>query len=157
MNNKYQGSEERQGYNYFKLAASCFLFLVILLCLTACSLDRKNPLDPKNNPKITVPNQVVGIKLETSARLAATKWVKIEWQKDTSVHGYYVYRGLSINSQFMRIADIDRNDIVEYIDRDDITPGVYWYRLSAYKDYPEGRLEGKLSPLTESSAIEVRE
>jgi len=135
-----------------------FLIAVLIsICLTSCTLDRKNPLDPKNNPKIKIPNEVVGLSLQSSPRNSPTKWVRISWQEDSSVDGYYIYRGRSLTSQFVRIQTIDQNYVKEYTDSDNINTGIYWYRISAYKEYPEGALEGKLSPLTENSVVEVRE
>jgi len=141
------------------LAIMVLISFGILLFLGACSLDRTNPLDPKNDASIRVPNKVIHIKLTVLSESQYSPSIKIEWPKDNSVDGYYIYRAMSKYSNFVRIATIDNFEINEYLDSDNIMKGYeYWYRMSAFIDYGEkGILEGKISQISENNAIYINE
>jgi hypothetical protein len=123
-----------------------FATLTILLFITACGLKRSNPLDPVASPHIEIPGKVLGIEVTVSPISASPRYIDIEWQAMSNVSGYYIYRALSYDSSYERIKTIEDNTIGKYRDlKNIISGGMYFYRLSAFTDNPEGRLEGSLS------------
>ena len=119
-------------------------FILIALLFISCSLDRKNPLDPASNPTIRVPGRVTGL---TYSKVTTPQNVVIlRWNQLNDVDGYYIYRALSLHTAKERITTIESNLVSEYNDSANITSGrTYYYWISAFIDYPEGRIEGPLS------------
>lgn len=108
------------------------LFTLILLLtslLTACSLERKNPLDPLSNSGITVPQTVSNMILSSS-----NGKVNIQWTRLNNVYKYYIYRSLSYNGQYVKISEIMNpltGENMTYIDDDVVINSVYFYKLSS--------------------------
>ena len=118
-----------------------------ILCITflfGCSLDHSNPLD---NDK--APSKVIGIEVEA---IQSPPKVVITWQDmpDLSAEdggGFYIYRSLSYDGAYERIATIEDPTITTYQDEDVILTGeyFYYYKISAYKNIDGERLEGQRS------------
>jgi len=118
--------------------------LLLFLSISSCSLDRKNPLDPVGNSSITVPGRVIG--LTYSKITSPQNLIIVRWNRLSDVDGYYVYRGFSLYTKKERIGTIESNLITEFVDSNNILTGRrYFYWVSAYIEYPQGRIEGKLS------------
>ena len=118
------------------------LFIVIIL--SSCSLDRKNPLDPVGNSSISIPGRVIG--LTYSKITSPQNLIIVRWNRLSDVDGYYVYRGFSLYTKKERVGTIESNEITEFVDSSNILPGRrYFYWVSAYIEYPQGRIEGRLS------------
>jgi fibronectin type 3 domain-containing protein len=118
--------------------------IIILVSLLACSLDHSNPLD---NDK--APAKVIGIEVEA---MQNPPKVIISWQELADLNtqeggGYYIYRSLSYDGAYERIATIDDPTITTYEDEDVILTGeyFYYYKLSAFKNIDGERLEGQRS------------
>lgn len=130
---------------------SLFVARGILLCVlffTSCSLDRKNPLDPSANAGIQVPSKVLG--LTYSKVTSPQNSITVRWNRIADVDGYYVYRAYSLYTLKERIGTIEANEIIEFNDTNSIFFGrKYFYWISAYIEYPQGRLEGVLSDYIE--------
>ena len=123
-----------------------FTNLLLLLIISSCSLDRSNPLDPINNSSIRVPGQVIGVELSVSPLSASPRYIDIRWRGMDNVDGYYIYRAYSLHSSFERIVTITNNQVIQHRDDSNVfSGGTYWYKVSAFNDYPEGRLEGQRS------------
>ena len=107
-------------------------------------MKRSNPLDPNANSDIVVPEQVSDLEALPSPANVANKYVRLTWRANSTAttDGYYVYRGLSYFSEFARV---DTVLTVSQYDHINILPGDYYYRVSAFKTYGAGRLEGRLS------------
>jgi len=122
------------------------LILMIIILLSACALERNNPLDPRNNAEIETPKSVNNLSLSHSPDGAATKYVDITWDYLNGVAGYYIYRGLSWNGVFERIADRTQvsssSDDLYLKDSDVVADTYYYYKISAYN---EQGLEGPLT------------
>ncbi len=124
------------------------LLILSLLFTVSCGLKRSNPLDPNGNPQIVIPETVSNVVCSPSPAGAVNKFVSITWSANSiySTDGYYVYRGLAYNSTYAIVDTVFTNSCSHgskpwhYI-----TPGDYYYKISAFKIYPEGRLEGRLS------------
>lgn len=134
------------NYSSFISSTRLFTALVIIMffSLISCSLDRKNPLDPASNPEIRVPAKVTGL---TYSRVTSPQnIVVLRWNLIPDVDGYYIYRAFSLHTAKERITVIESNLVSEYNDSSSITSGrTYYYWISAFIDYPEGRIEGPLS------------
>ncbi|MBW6515827.1 MAG: hypothetical protein K0B81_04315 [Candidatus Cloacimonetes bacterium] len=126
------------------------IFLSILFSITSCSLDRKNPLDPSGSGDVRVPPKVLG--LTSSKVMTPQNAIIIRWNRLADVDGYYVYRAFGVYTMKEKIGVIESNDIIEYTDMNSIFFGrKYYYWISAYIEYPQGRLEGPLSDYIEVS------
>jgi hypothetical protein len=128
------------------------LALPIVFVLTACGIKRDNPLDPNYSSDIVVPVQVTG--LQDQVVLGTTPYVILSWNSNApfNTDGYFVYRSLGYNSAYAVV------DTVWHVDNEPrqsfthsaandhtVAPGDYYYRVSAFKDFPAGRLEGRQS------------
>ncbi|MDN5353304.1 MAG: hypothetical protein PWQ09_60 [Candidatus Cloacimonadota bacterium] len=120
-----------------------FIITCILL-LFACSLDHSNPLD--NNQ---APGKVIGIEAEA---IQSPPKVILTWEKSAELiteegGGYYIYRSLSYDGAYERIATIEDPTITSYEDEEVILTGeyFYYYKLSAFKNIEGERLEGQRS------------
>ena len=119
--------------------------LSVILLLTACELERTNPLDPQNNGEIEVPGIVTDVNITSSGSGSTTKWVEIEWSRKDNVAGYYVYRALSYDGSYTNLTPngIPNTSNTPYFNDNSVYAGnYYYYRLSAFSS--EG-LEGPLS------------
>ncbi|MCD4829252.1 MAG: hypothetical protein K8R90_07510 [Candidatus Cloacimonetes bacterium] len=120
------------------------LLLLALTLLAACTLERNNPLDPRNNSEIEVPQIVTGIELKSSGVGSASKWVDVVWDVNANAEGYYLYRALSYNGSYQNIAPagIPNAEAPLYHDVDVYSDHFYYYKLSAYNEFG---LEGPIS------------
>ncbi len=130
--------------------------ILALAVLTAsCGLKRKNPLDPVANPEIVIPEMVSDVVTASSPAGASNKYVIISWRSNSplTTTGYYVYRGLGYFSTYTVV-----DTVMVPVNPSNTTtcthgakpwhlvfPGDYYYKVSAFKQYPEGRLEGRQS------------
>lgn len=125
------------------------LFLIIiLLTVTSCGLRRSNPLDPLGNPDVIIPDPVVGITVNTSATNQVPRTVTLRWTANSpsNTSGYYIYRALGYFASYALIDSIGVNSYIHSSANDpSVMPGDYYYRISAYKGYPGGNLEGRKS------------
>jgi len=114
------------------------LFILILFTLS-CSLDRTNPLDPFVSGE-DAPNEVTNIQIS----ITENSHIKVAWNPVSNVDGFYIYRSQSYNGLYEQIEDLENvDDIHEYIDTEVVIPGnFYWYKMSAYIELDEGKLEG---------------
>ena len=130
--------------------SSRWLIVIIILfaCFfSSCDLKRSNPLDPNGEGDIVIPDPVTGISYTATAdqdlRVVTIRWVA---NSPYNTDGYYVYRGIGYNSSFALVGTVTINEFTHSSANDpSIQPGYYWYRVSAYKVYPEGKLEGRRS------------
>ena len=118
--------------------------LVVALALTACALERNNPLDPQNNSDIEVPQTVTGLDLAASGQGSVVKFVKVYWDSITEAEGYYLYRALSYNGSYQNLVPtgIPNADSLMYYDSNVYSGNYYYYKVSAYN---EAGLEGPVS------------
>jgi hypothetical protein len=130
------------------------LLAFVSLSLFACGVKRDNPLDPNGNNSIIVPGDVSGISANAFGSGAATRYVRLEWVSNNpyNTDGYYVYRSLGYYSAYAVVDTVlhaGGTALQSYVHSGEndptVTPGDYWYRISAYKSYPSGNLEGRLS------------
>ncbi len=128
--------------------------ILILLSLFACSLKRNNPLDPHSNPDIEIPGEVSGIIATAFGTGSDTRYVNLEWGSNNpyNTDGYYVYRSLGYYSAYAVVDTVMHatgSPIQSYVhssaNDSSVSPGDYWYRVSAFKSYPSGNLEGRNS------------
>ncbi|KAF5040126.1 hypothetical protein DSECCO2_536720 [anaerobic digester metagenome] len=128
--------------------------ILILLSLFACSMKRNNPLDPHSNPDIIIPGEVSGIIATAHGTGSDTRYVNLEWGSNNpyNTDGYYVYRSLGYYSAYAVVDTVMHatgSPIQSYVHSSandpSVSPGDYWYRVSAFKSYPSGNLEGRNS------------
>jgi hypothetical protein len=120
----------------------------LCLVLASCGLKRSNPLDPTGNIGIVVPETVSNVACSPSPAGAANKYVNVSWNPNSlySTDGYYVYRGLAYNSAYSVVDTVFTNSCSHGSKPwHMVTPGDYYYKVSAFKVYSAGRLEGRLS------------
>ncbi len=131
-----------------KRSAILFLILVLVL-LSACGLRRKNPIDPYGNSDILVPDVVINLTGSVQSSPGSTnKLVNFNWTANNpfSTDGYYLYRSMSFNSSYARIDTVTVNSCIHGSKPwHSVTPGDYWYKVSAWKSYNDRRLEGPYS------------
>lgn len=129
------------------------LLLVVLLVLAGCGIKRDNPLDPHSNDLI-IPSDVSGLQATTFGSGSSTRYIHFRWNNNNinDTDGYYLYRSLGYYSAYavvdtiLHIPGVDLQQYTHSSANDPtVAPGDYWYRISAYKGYPAGRLEGRLS------------
>ncbi|GAB1366766.1 hypothetical protein MASR1M36_16370 [Candidatus Cloacimonadaceae bacterium] len=124
------------------------LLLALSLILASCGLRRTNPLDPLGNESVIEPAPVVGITYSVSPAHQNPRSVTLRWTANsaTNTSGYYVYRGLGYFSAYALIDSVQVNEFIHSSANDNtVQPGDYYYRISAYKGYPGGNLEGRKS------------
>ncbi len=123
--------------------------LLIIILTVSCELKRSNPLDPSSHPEIEAPPRVTGLTAVGSGPGVASKYVQLEWAINNinQTDGYYIYMGLAYNSAYARIDEVGNVSTGSTITRviPIEAPGFYYFKVSAYKNYPDGRLEGPLS------------
>ena len=128
--------------------------ILILFSLFACSLKRNNPLDPNGNPDIIVPGEVSGITANAFGTGSDTRYVRLEWVSNNpyNTDGYYVYRSLGYYSAYAVVDTVmhavgspTQSYVHSSASDPSVSPGDYWYRVSAFKSYPSGDLEGRNS------------
>ena len=117
------------------------LFILSVILLSSC-ISRTNPLDPNSHPDILVPDPVNNL----AATCLSPTVVKLTWDKRSGVDGYYLYRSMSRDGEYIRV-DNDMLDSSEYnyfLDENSaFVSGIfYWYKISAYKIYNGKKLEG---------------
>ena len=131
-----------------KHLAKITILIMLITLIASCSLKRSNPLDPNGNGDIVVPEPVTGITHNTSSQHQNPCWVNIKWAANSASNtdGYFIYRGIGYYSSFALVDSSRTNEYVHSSANDPtVQPGDYWYRISAYKTYPEGKLEGRRS------------
>ena len=111
------------------------LFIIFTL---SCSLDRTNPLDPFVSGD-NAPNEVTNVQVS----ITDNNTIMITWNSVNNVDGYYIYRSQSYNGLYILIKDEESFEASSYEDNDvDIPGNFYWYKMSAYIELDEGKLEG---------------
>jgi hypothetical protein len=118
--------------------------ILLLLLVYSCGLKRNNPLD-----NVTPPPRVTGLSAEGSGPGVENKYVELTWTKNpaATTDGYYVYRGLAYNAEYARVdtvGNVAPEAVVTRIVPIE-SPGFYYFKVSAYKQYPAGKLEGSWS------------
>ena len=114
------------------------ILFTLILFVISCSLDRTNPLDPLVSGT-NAPNRVTDIDVVTTEN----NTIIISWNSVTNVNGYYIYRSQSYDGLYELIKDEEDPEEYHYEDNDVDIPGIfYWYKMSAYIELDEGKLEG---------------
>ncbi len=132
-----------------KHLAKITILIMLITLIASCSLKRSNPLDPNGNGDITVPEPVTGISHTTSSQHQNPCWVNIKWVANSASNtdGYFIYRGMGYYSSYALVGDVKTNEFMHSsADDPSVQPKIdFYYRISAYKIYPEGKLEGRRS------------
>jgi hypothetical protein len=96
-----------------------------------------------------IPSKVSDLTATGSGAGADIKKIILQWRKNTSnTSGYYIYLGLAYNSAYAVVDTFAGNlSGTEFINTSIDVPssGYYYVKVSAYKIYPAGNLEGQLS------------
>jgi len=126
------------------------LIPILLICMAgfSCGLKRSNPLDPSGNPEVIEPDPVRNISVIVSPQGQVPRTVTLNWDDNDArnTSGYYIYRGLGYYSAFALIDSVQVSEFIHSSANDaTVLPGEYYYRISAYKGYPGGNLEGRKS------------
>ena len=128
------------------------LFVTIMLLISGCGLKRDNPLDPNGNSNIVIPGEVSGLSCSAFGSGSATRYVRMEWISNNAYNtdGYYVYRSLGYYNAYalidtvMHVPNVATQSFIHSSANDaSVSPGDYWYRISAFKRYNTGTLEGR--------------
>ncbi len=127
---------------------SMALMLMLALLSMSCGLKRSNPLDPNSNPDVVEPDPVNNISVMSSAAGQVPRTVTLNWDDNSPLNtsGYYIYRALGYYATFALVDSVQISEFVHSSANDQtVLPGEYYYRISAYKGYPGGNLEGRKS------------
>lgn len=128
--------------------------ILFALILSGCGIKRDNPLDPYSNDNIIIPGDVTGLQSTVLGTGTSTPYIIFEWNSNNGYNtdGYIIYRSLGYFSAYAVVGTVlhvsgETLQTFVHSSANDHTvgPGDYWYRVSAYKDFPAGRLEGRLS------------
>lgn len=112
--------------------------IILILFTISCSLDRTNPLDPLVSGT-DAPNEVTNIQVS----ITEISTIIITWNSMNTVDGYYIYRSQSYDGLYKLILNEDNSSVSTYEDGEVTIPGnFYWYKMSAYIELDEGKLEG---------------
>lgn len=110
-----------------------FLISLVIFCLS-CSLDleRSNPLDPDNSG-ILAPAEIVNLTIPQTSIGS----VNLTWELQNDAAGYYIYRSLSYDGIYTKIADVEftiDDEIGNYEDFSEelISETWYFYKVSGY-------------------------
>ncbi len=126
--------------------------ILIALILGACGIKRDNPLDPYDNSGIIIPGDVTGLQSTVLGVGTFTPYIILEWNSNNAYNtdGYIVYRSLGYFSAYAvvdTVLHVPGEPLQRYVHSSandpTVGPGDFWYRVSAYKDFPAGRLEGR--------------
>lgn len=121
------------------------ILISIAIIIGSCGLKRKNPLDPQANPTIDIPKTIAELTIYTSSAGASSKYVELRWTANPSnnTDGYYIYRSLQYYGTYTRV-DTTFTNSANHGSKPwhNVRAGEYWYKVSAFKDYSAGRLEG---------------
>ena len=131
----------------FRILIRAALLLLVLLSMS-CGLRRSNPLDPNANSEVTEPDPVNNISIMSSAAGQVPRTVTINWDDNSPLNtsGYYIYRAMGYYATFALVDSVQISEFVHSSANDHtVLPGEYYYRISAYKGYPGGNLEGRKS------------
>jgi hypothetical protein len=129
------------------------LLALLMVSFFACGIKRDNPLDPHANSDIVIPGDVSNLQYNVEAS-GATRAIRLTWNSnnDNDTDGYYVYRSLGYYNAYavvdstLHVPDSGFQQFTHSSANDpSVAPGVYWYRISAYKNYAAGKLEGRPS------------
>ncbi|MBN2829183.1 MAG: hypothetical protein JXR56_02555 [Candidatus Cloacimonetes bacterium] len=126
-------------------ATHYIIIILISVILTSCALTEDNPLHHKKAPSV-MNNDDWSVTQRSGVLVVA--WTPFEL---VDCDGYYIYRGLSQNGQYVRILELDTTglepgiDELEYEDHDILAGVYYYYKISGYKEYDSLKLEGKIS------------
>ncbi|MBN2461853.1 MAG: hypothetical protein JXB60_09640 [Candidatus Cloacimonetes bacterium] len=128
------------------------ILISLMFLLLSCSLERSNPLDPHNSG-IEEPARVIVDDLP----LVSVGVVRLTWVLQTNIAGYYIYRSMSYDGYYERIAtDYPAiNDTIggyDDYDEDLISHNWYYYKVSAFN---ENGLEGLRSNFVFTNFIDV--
>lgn len=109
-------------------------------------MERDNPLDPASHHNIVVPRRVSGLTLSSAVQSNGELQIILNWNKISNADGYYVYRSFSPHASFVQIGEEQQKEENIYYDTEGIISNRdYWYKVSAYIEYSQGKLEGQLS------------
>lgn len=123
------------------------LLLAVLFSMS-CGLKRSNPLDPNAHSDILEPDPVDNIVIMSSPAGQIPRTVTLNWDDNNYLNtsGYYIYRALGYYATFALVDSVQVSEFVHSSANDPtVLPGEYYYRVSAYKGYPGGNLEGRKS------------
>jgi hypothetical protein len=115
--------------------------------LSSCGLKRSNPLDPNGNPDVVAPDAVMNATASPSSGSASPS-ITIRWSANNpeNTSGYYIYRGLGFFSSFTLVGSVDLAENTQFVHTESVFRNIqYFYKVSAYKTYPGGKLEGAKS------------
>ena len=129
------------------------IIFFVLFCLTGCSLERDNLLDPKGNSEVRIPPTPDRPTSVSSGRNIIVQWARTEDAE--LVHHYNLYRGNNAHGPFHFIQNVpiapDFNaSMVTAVDETVVSGLTYFYRVSGVSppvtgtNPPQG-LEGRLS------------
>ena len=127
--------------------------LIVSFLLAGCGIKRDNPLDPHSS-SILEPAYVTGLTLLSQGSGSDTRIINITWNSNSAANtdGYFVNRSMGYNNAYAIIDTVwhvDQVPVQSYIHSSandpSVAPSEYWYKVSAFKDYPAGRLEGRRS------------
>ena len=120
-----------------------FTVLALATLLAGCTLERNNPLDPKNSG-VEAPKEVINIQISASGAGSTVKWVEVSWTGRAEDAGYYIYRGMSYTGRFQRLEEngIPTSASIVYPDNSVFSGNTYYYKVSAFND---SGLEGPIS------------
>lgn len=104
------------------------------------------------NPNIVAPDPVMSPTANSSPAHATVKSVTIRWTANNpeNTSGYYIYRGLNYYSAYTLVGTVSSAENTTFIHTGPtVQPGnYYWYKVSAFKIYPAGNLEGSRTDIT---------
>ena len=112
--------------------------IAVSIFLLSCSLDRDNPVDPHQSSSIQVQTEETNIFVVKQYDL-----VSISWNGIADIDGFYIYRSMSYNGFYERLPELE-NTVTTYEDTNvEIADNIfYWYKLSAFINIGEDKLEG---------------
>ncbi|NLO11260.1 MAG: hypothetical protein GX122_02435 [Candidatus Cloacimonetes bacterium] len=121
------------------------ILISIVIIVGSCGLKRKNPLDPLSNPTIEVPKTIADLTVYTSSAGSTNKYVELHWTANhiNNTDGYFIYRSLQYYGTYTKVDTTFTNNANHGSKPwHNVRSGEYWYKVSAFKDYNSGRLEG---------------
>lgn len=95
--------------------------------------------------------------LKLSVKRKSSKKAVINWNENENAHGYYIFRSLSEDGKYKKIATVYDYLIDQYIDKKLKSGKIYYYKIQAFYETDSGILTTDMSDAEQVSTIKTQQ